>query len=45
MADENRFYVAKDLTPIGAGAFTTTLTDASLTDVTALDTDTVGRMP
>ncbi|MGH0030703.1 MAG: PilC/PilY family type IV pilus protein, partial [Myxococcota bacterium] len=40
-ADENRFYVAADVDPTGPSAFTTTLTDASLTDVTALDTDNV----
>jgi type IV pilus assembly protein PilY1 len=41
VADENRFYVAKDVNPIGASAFSTLLTDSDLTDVTALDTDTV----
>jgi len=40
VTDENRFYLVKDLTPTGVGAFASTLTDASLTDVTALDTDT-----
>jgi type IV pilus assembly protein PilY1 len=39
VADENRFYLVQDPTPTGAGAFATTLTDTSLTDVTALDTD------
>jgi type IV pilus assembly protein PilY1 len=40
VTDENRFYVVEDATPIGVGAFPATRTDASLTDVTALDTDT-----
>jgi type IV pilus assembly protein PilY1 len=40
-ADENRFYVAKDYTPIGPTAFDVILTEADLTDVTALDTDNV----
>ena len=39
--EQNRFYVAEDLTPFGAGAFAATLGDGDLTDVTALDTDTV----
>jgi len=41
VADENRFYVASDPNPIGASAFSTLITDADLTDVTALDTDNV----
>jgi type IV pilus assembly protein PilY1 len=40
-ADENRFYVVKDHEPIGAAAFDALYTEADLTDVTALDTDTV----
>ncbi|MFQ5416618.1 MAG: pilus assembly protein, partial [Myxococcota bacterium] len=38
--DNNRFYVVRDPNPTGSGAFATTWTDASLTDVTDLDTDT-----
>jgi type IV pilus assembly protein PilY1 len=40
-ADENRFYVAKDYDPTGPDAFDVLLTDADLTDVTALDTDNI----
>jgi type IV pilus assembly protein PilY1 len=39
--DENSFYVAKDVSPIGVGAFASILGDGDLTDVTALDIDTV----
>ena len=39
-ADENnRFYVVRDLDPTGAGAFSATLTEADLTDVSGLDQD------
>jgi len=37
--DNNRFYVVQDFAPTGATAFSSTTTEAELTDVTGLDTD------
>ena len=39
--DQNRFYVVKDVIPTGVGAFGAVLDDTDVTDVTAVDTDTV----